>query len=113
MSSTDDARLDKFFDKRIVPAATRLRERGVRFFPLGPETEAETWYLGPPVAEPEFVEFEERDCAAALRARWERQELPELVQLVEPLLELAGRLTPPPEASDDAASLSPFVYVMY
>jgi hypothetical protein len=113
MSSTDDARLARFFDKRIVPAATRLRERGVRFFALGPEPDAESWYLGPPDSEPEFIEFEERDCAAALRSRWERQALPELVELVGPLLDLAQRLAPPPEDTDEAASLSPFVYVMY
>jgi hypothetical protein len=113
MSSTDDSRLTRFFERWIVPAAKRLRERGVHFFALAPEPDAESWYLGPPEAEPEFSEFEEQHCAAALRSRWERQELPELVELVDPLLDLAERLTPPPETADEAASLSPFVYVMY
>ena len=40
MSSTDDDRLRRFYVDRLEPAARRLRERGVAFFPLGPDAGA-------------------------------------------------------------------------
>jgi hypothetical protein len=110
MSSTDEAALRRFFESQLVPAAKELRDRGVRFFPLGPEPEAETWYEPPPDAEPEFVEIEPEAFAAELRARWAGEGLPELAALAEPLMALAREVE---VGEDESAEISPFVYVMY
>ena len=109
MSSTDDARLRRFFRKRLAPAAEKLRGRGVSFFPLGPELEADTWYTGPPT-EPKFTSLKVDECEAALRELWQRQDLPELAELAGELMNLAKHLEVQEEESED---ISPFVYVMY
>lgn len=110
MSSTDEARIRRFYRRRLRSTAEQLRQRGVRFFPLGPEPEAETWYVDGSRDAPEFVELEVEDCEAALRALWEEQELPELAALAGPLLELARKLEVKEEGPGE---VSPFVYVMY
>jgi hypothetical protein len=109
MNSTDDRSIRRFFAERLVPAAEALRARGVRFFPLGPEPEAESWYEGPP-RDADFVTLAETDIETALRARWEAQGLPEIAALAAPLLELAASLEVHEEQTPD---ISPFVYVMY
>jgi hypothetical protein len=109
MSSTDDRAVERFFLERLVPAAQRLRDRGVRFFATGPEPGAGSWYQGPP-ADPDFVRLGEAEVEAALRERWQAQGLPELALLAGPLLELARSLEVHEEETPD---ISPFVYVMY
>lgn len=107
MSSTDDddARARRFFGEHLLPAAAKLRERGVHFFPLGPD-DAESWFETPP--EGDFVEF--GDLEAALRQLWQAQGLPELEALAQPLAKLADELE---IREQDASEISPFVYVMY
>ncbi len=110
MSSTDESRIRRFFRKRLTPTAAKLRARGLRFFPMGPEPEAETWYVEGEGDESEFVELEVEACEEALRELWERQDLPELAALAAPLLDLAKQLE---VAEEDSSEISPFVYVMY
>ena len=110
MRSTDEARLRRFYRRRLRPAAEELRARGVGFFPLGPEPEASSWYEEGPSGEPEFVELEPEDLERALREHWGREGLSELVALVGPLAELAKKLETPRE---DPGDVSPFIYVMY
>jgi hypothetical protein len=109
MSSTDDARLQRFYDEHLVPAARRLRERGVRFFPLGPEPEAETWYEAPPGGD-DFFTLDEAECGDVLRNMWQETGLPELALLVDGLMELSRELE---VAEEETPDISPFVYVMY
>lgn len=109
MNSTDDDKLRTFFREKIIPAAIQLRERGVELFPLGPDPEAESWWEPGPT-EDEFVELAPEQIEAALSARWQAADLPELVALVAPLMELARELEVTEEPSSD---VSPFVYVMY
>ncbi len=94
MSSTDEETLRRFHAEKVVPAAEALRARGVRFFALGPEDDAESWYVAPPEDEPDFLEIDEAALADALRQRWEAQELPELAALAAPLLVVAHSPTP-------------------
>jgi hypothetical protein len=111
MSSTEDPRLGRFFDKRLVPLAKRLRDRGTRFFPMGPDAEAESYYLPVSRVEPEFIELEGPEaCEKALRSLWEEQRMPELAALAGPLLDLALRLE---IREEEWGEISPFVYVMY
>lgn len=109
MNSTDERAVRRLFAERLVPAAEALRARGVRFFPVGPEPEAESWYEGPPT-DADFMTLRDVDVEAALRARWKAQALPELAQLAAALLELARSLEVHEEQTPD---ISPFVYVMY
>lgn len=110
MSSTDERRLRRFFQEELVRAADELRRRGVSLFPLRPEPEQATWYVPGPAGEPEFVELEAEDCEQKLRDHWQAQGLPELARLAGPILELARSLELDEE---QAADVSPFVYVMY
>jgi hypothetical protein len=111
MSSTENARLSKFFDKRLAPLAERLRARGQRFFPLGPDERSESYYVVPVAGEAEFVELDDpAACEQALRELWQGQQLPELAALAGPLLELARKLE---IREDEFGEISPFVYVMY
>ncbi|HET9234761.1 MAG TPA: hypothetical protein VFP10_11530 [Candidatus Eisenbacteria bacterium] len=109
MSSTDQERITAFFEQHWVPAGQALRQRGVRFFPSGPEPEAETWYMPAPMGDP-LVSIDPDVCRAALRELWQSQRLPELVALVGPLLELGKHLE---VHAQDTADISPFTYVMY
>jgi len=111
MTSTEDRRLGRFFDKRLVPLAERLRASDTRFFPLGPDAEAESYYLPASRGEPKFIELEgPAACEKALREIWEGQRMPELAALAEPLMALAQRLE---IREDEWGEISPFVYVMY
>jgi hypothetical protein len=108
MSSTeDDWRMRRFFDERMVPAAVRLRARGVSFFPLGPEPDAPSWYVGAP-ENPDFQDLEPPDLAAALSVHW--HDVPELAELADALVALARSLE---TKDEDDGDISPFVYVMY
>lgn len=108
MSSTEE-RLRRFFAERLVPAAEKLRRRGVRFLPLGLGHGDETWYRPPPEV-PDFVELGDDGGERALRQLWQAQGLTELVELVPEILELARELELDEEQSAD---VSPFLYVMY
>ena len=109
MSSTDEDKLRRFFREKLAPAARRLRERGVDLFPTGPDPDAESWWEPGPTEE-EFVELTPEQIEAALAARWQEAELPELAELAGPLMELARELEITEEPSSE---VSPFVYVMY
>lgn len=110
MSSTDEKGVRRFYREHLLPAAERLRTRGVSFFPLAPDDAEETWYQPPPADVPEFVEVEPEQCEARLRQAWQAQGLPELAALAGPLMALARDLEMDEEQSAD---VSPFVYVMY
>ena len=109
MSSTDEDKLRTFFREKLVPAAMKLRERGVDLFPTGPDPDAESWWEPGPTEE-EFVELSPEQVEAALAARWLAADLPELAALAGPLMELARELEITEEPSSE---VSPFVYVMY
>jgi hypothetical protein len=111
MSSTEADRLGRFFDKRLLPLAEKLRARGARFFPMGPDPQASTYYIAPRRDRPEFCELEDAAaCEKALRDLWEGQKMPELAALAGPILELARQVE---IREEESGEISPFVYVMY
>lgn len=110
MSSTDDARLRRFYVERLEPAARRLRERGVAFFPLGPDPSETTYYVAPPTGPDFFPLDDEATCGEALRQTWSSQGYPELAELVPELMAIARELE---LVEEETADISPFVYVMY
>jgi hypothetical protein len=110
MSSTEQTRLGRFFDKKLVPLAEKLRTRGVRFFPMGPDAQADSYYVAPRRG-PEFTLLEgPEDCEKALHDLWDGQKIPELALLAAPLLELARQVE---IREEETGEISPFVYVMY
>lgn len=124
MSSTDDRsedcsearpedRLRRFFEQKLLPRAEALRARGVSFFPLGPEGEAESdtggWWQPAPTW-PDLATAEPAELASRLAELWAEQGLPELEDLAEELADLARELE---QGEEQSADLSPYVYVMY
>ena len=110
MSSTDDAKLRRFFRDRIVPAAERLRERGCSFLSEGPDPEAGSWWVEGSGEEPVLIDFEADEAAEILHARWMSEGYPELAELAAPLIELAEALR---TTQEESGEVSPYVYVMY
>ena len=110
MSSTDDAELRRLFARQLVPAAARLRERGVAFLPPGPEPGEWSGYREMPESEDELLDASPDAFAARLEALWREEGLPELAELVEPLMRLAENLA---SEADETAEVSPSLYVMY
>jgi hypothetical protein len=110
MSSTNERQLRKFFDKKLAPAARKLRDRDVRFFARSPADPGEDWYVDVSGGLPEFIELDDADAERELRAMWEQQDLPELAKLAKDLMKLAREIEIEEEQSAD---VSPFVYVMY
>lgn len=110
-SSTEDEDLRRFYEDRVVPVAERLAARGVRFIPMGPDPDEDTWYEDAPTEPPELMPLGDQvECLLRLKDLWQRQGLPELAELVEPLVRLAEQLQPPEE---QPAEISQYVYVMY
>ena len=111
MSSTDDPRprLEAFFTSHLAPAAESLRARGVEFFPLAPDAGAPTyWHRRDD--ETDYIDSGDPvHTAARLKLMW--AEHPELLALIDPMLELASTLARP--AEEQSAEVSPFIYAMY
>ena len=103
-----DRQIRKFFDEVIMPVAQKLRDRGIEFFSLQPDPSADT-YFSPYPSDIGIVEIETGAIPSLLKDHWKKEQLPELVELVDPLLELASEVAderPPDE-------VSPFIYVMF
>jgi hypothetical protein len=111
MSSTDEsrARLEAFFAEHLVPAAESPRARGVLFLPRGAAAAAPTYWHRREDAGDYLDSVDPAATAGRLRAMW--AEHPELVALVDPLLELASTLARP--ADEQSPEVSPFIYAMY
>jgi hypothetical protein len=110
MSSTDEAKLRRFYRDELCAAASALAQRGVQLFPLGAEPARARYYVPADASAPELIAFESGALEATLRAHWEAQGLPELARLAPKLAALAREL----ELSEEqSADVSPFVYVMY
>lgn len=103
-----DRQIRKFFEDTIIPVAEKLRERGVAFFAAQPDKSAQS-YFKPYQAQESAFKIETSAIPILLKELWEKEQLPELVALVDPLLELADAVadeSPPDE-------ISPFIYVMF
>jgi hypothetical protein len=115
MSSTDRDKLQTeqaraFFIEKLVPAAEKLRARGVRFFAATPEQgEEESWYIACN-AVPDLEELDPKQHASWLKKYWMGQNTPELAELAEPLVQLARTQRPDEKASGE---VSPLIYVMF
>ncbi len=112
MSLTDEQKKERvraFFKEKLVPAAEKLRKRGIRFFPLGFE-EQSTWYAKCASCVPELDELSGENVELRLRHLWETESLPELAELAGPLVQLAKDLEAKP---DDKGEISEFIYEMF
>jgi hypothetical protein len=110
MSSTDGRREEqalRFFRERFLPVAAALRVRRAPLLAGGPDGAAATYYTTRPPHE-EYVLDLEIPLADVLRAQW--KEYPELVALIEELLQLAHDLR---QREDPSGEVSPFIYAMF
>jgi len=110
MSSIDDKALRRFFAERLTVVAETLRRRGYTAFSLGPDEDADTWYVDVDPEEPVFIEVEVEQMDADLRGMWEKEGLPELAALSTSLVKMGHDLR---ADEDESADISPFMYVMY
>jgi hypothetical protein len=102
-----DAELRRFFEDRIVPAATALRDRGVSFFAMAPESEATTYWTERS-QDAEYVFQIGEDLGGEMHLMW--REHPELVALADDLARIARAMV---ETRDQSGEVSPFIYAMY
>jgi len=108
MSSTDESDpAAAFFADTLVPAADRLRERGVELIATALDGNESTWFT-PFVEQPRLESYDARELAERLTAMW--RDIPELAELAKPLAELAQAQRTQAEQSGEVA---PFVYVMF
>ncbi len=120
MSSTSDGerrdRIRRFFEKRLMPAAERVKARRGELFPLHPEPDADTYYRPRSRATMTRRDFElpgldSPDALGPALARlWEQRDLPELAALATEMAGLASELREVEEADEE---VSPFIYVMF
>lgn len=115
MSLTDadrDELLRQFYKEWLLPTAERLREPQVRFFALAPDREdpPSTYFEARrDSATASYVfEPENHSVASWLRARWE--EHPELLAMVEPMLELSREME---QREEESGEVSPLIYAMF
>lgn len=102
--------LHRFWVEKILPTATALRARGVKFFDAGPRPGAASYFIDhQPAADP-FYTIEPEQTASLLKQLWARDSAAELTALAEPLIGLAPQLAP---RKEDEGDVSPFIYVMF
>ena len=101
--------LNKIYKDEIIPASKKILDRGVSFFQFGPEKGIESYYEDRPPEEPYIFEINSNNTANNIKKLWEDEGLNELVEIVDPLMELADLLKEE-EIDDD---ISPFIYTMF
>jgi hypothetical protein len=113
MSLTDAAReerLRRFYDRRIQPAADRIRARGSTFFPMAPDPRETSYYKDVSGGRSYVHELRSEDLESHLRQYWSEAGLPELAEISGELVKLAVEL----ERTDPlSAEVSSLVYAMF
>jgi hypothetical protein len=113
MSLTDTEKEDllhRFYHERLMPIVERARAGGVEFFPDGPDTAAESYYIDRNDDGNYVHEINPNDLAGDLRQLWSSGELKELADLAGPIVELAESIKETDETPED---VSPFIYAMF
>lgn len=108
--------LDRFVARHVVPLADATAQSGKPWFPLGPDSAAESYYErsgashGAPAGRPAIRPFHVEELAESLSAMWEEQGAAALKPLAHPLARLASKLR---HAAPARGDVSPFVYEMF
>lgn len=114
MSLTDTEKeelLRTFYHERLMSLVEKARSRGVEFFPAGPDIGLESYYIERNDDGNYVHEINADDLAGDLRELWGRRgEMPELVDLAVPIVELAEAIKETDETPED---VSPFIYAMF
>ena len=106
----DDARVEEFFNKQLVPIAEKLREEEVQLLALEFSDSESSWYVPFGNGGSEVFSFDVDQLEQELRDLWWDQQDAVLLELVKALENLARDLYRDSEGGDD---VSPFVYVMF
>jgi hypothetical protein len=113
MSLTDTAReelLRRFYQRRLQPAAERIRARGAKFFPMAADPGENSYYRDVSGGRNYVHEIRSEDLESHLRQTWSEEGLPELAELSGDLVKLAAELE---RADPLAAEVSSLVYAMF
>jgi len=108
--------LCSFFLEKLVPAAQKLRQRKVTLSSSDMNAKPEdgnidSWYVLCAEEHHKLNKLNPANLGDGLRQLWSSQRLPELVSLVEPLVDLSQRLEC--SVSVDLGKPSPFIYAMF
>lgn len=106
-NSKMDKKLAKFWCDKLLPAAAKLKARGVEL--LDTETSGSSWSK-PAIDVPELSDLSPAALGKQLQARFEAEGLSEIAELIPELMELASALRP---SADTDEEVDPFVYVMH
>jgi hypothetical protein len=107
---TEDTRetaLHQFFQERIVPAAERLRERGISFFALAPDRAAQSYWVTRPRGQGYIFQVGE-DLSGELHEMWRSH--PELQALADDLASMSRTMA---QRSEQTSDVSAFIYAMF
>jgi hypothetical protein len=111
LSDTEKEKLLRaFYHERLLPLVEKARDRGVEFFPTGPDTRSESYFIERGDDGNYVHEIDAADLAGGLRELWSRGEPAELAELAAPIVALAEAIRETDEAPDD---VSPFIYAMF
>lgn len=108
--TTETERLSGFFRERLLPIADQARRDGVEIFPLGPESEADSYFLSRASGESYIHTIDRSDLAGELHKLWATDRLAGMDGLAGPIVELAESLR---ETDADPDDVSPFIYAMF
>jgi hypothetical protein len=113
MSLTDTEKeelLRTFYHERLMSLVEKAKSRGVEFFPAGPDASLESYYIDRNDDGSYVHEINADDLAGELRELWSRGDVPELVDLAVPIVDLAEAIKETDETPED---VSPFIYAMF
>jgi len=102
--------LRTFFHERLMPLVEIARARGVEYFPAGPDTSAESYYIERNDDGNYVHEINAGNLAGELNGLWSKGDLPELAELAGPIVALAESIRETDETPED---VSPFIYAMF
>lgn len=109
-------RITSFYKKSLLSAATKIRQRGITFFPMGPDRESASYF------EPREREgmtkdhftfpgpISEKELLRGLKQKWEDEGLSELAEIIPEMETISQQLQKNIKQRED---LDPFIYRMY
>ena len=112
-------KIRNFFEKELMPLAETLKESGISFLALGPDHDADTYYIDrhkATISRGDF-EIEGGNCAddleRALVDLWTSQGYPQLTTLAPALCELAKICHSVEIEQEQKGDVSPAMYVLF
>ena len=109
-SSEIDRQLVNFFRSVLVSLDDAANEKGVEFFPLGPDPTGNLYYSEIGEKRTYLHSIDLSNIEIELRKMWEESDFPELASLAGKLAEFSELLK---EKESETDEISPFIYAMF